>query len=293
MNKLQNGIPALEMIHPERQIQAKIKHKSFQEKVYNSFKSEEHLYEYCLEEVSNRFERHQGAEISYILSPEKSDLLKGFCHKNQIAPSNILMATLGLMCFQQANQTRLAIDIPSVNRPKKAFDNTMGWLTVGGICLIDVDLNVSLLDFFKNINTEVLEVYQNSAFPLGILSMESPKLPIEKWAAPILFNHFMLTNCNTEIENAGVFTHKSENLTANFDWSFNFYQYANTMQMFCKYRTDLFDSNEIELHFEVFFDILSKITQSDIRTKLIDFLYPLSSLSRSSFIKGNNYQQCA
>ena len=293
MNKLQNGIPALEIINPERQIQAKIKHKVFQETVYASFKPEEHLYEYCLEEVSNRYQRHAGAEISYTLTPENSDLLKQFCQKNQFAPSNILMATLGLMCYQQAQQTRLAIDIPSINRPKKAFDNTMGWLTVGGICLIDVDLNVSLSDFFNNINTEVLEVYQNSAFPLGTLSMESPKLPIEKWAAPILFNHFMLTNANIEVENAGIFTHKSDNLTANFDLSFNFYQYANSMQMFCKYRTDLFDSNEIEQHFKVFFDLLTNITQCDINTKLIDFLHPLSSLSRSVFIKGNSYKQCA
>ena len=293
MNKLQNGIPVLEIIQPEKQIQAKLKHKSFQENVYASFKPEEHLYEYCLEEVANRYERHQGAEIAYTLTPEDSNALKDFCYRNQIAPSNVLIATLGLMCYQQAQQTSLAIDIPSINRPKKAFDNTMGWLTVGGICRINIDLNNSLSDFFNLINTEILEVYQNSAFPLGTLSMQSPKLPIEKWAAPILFNHFMLTNSNIETENVGIFNHKFDNLTANFDLSFNFYQYANTMQMFCKYRTDLFNPNEIELHFEVFFDILSKITQTDIHIKLIDFLYPLTSLSNPSYMNGNSYKQCA
>jgi hypothetical protein len=293
LDKLKKGIPDLAIIRPEKLLKAKEIHHLYREAVYNKFNINEHFYDYCLEETVNRYNRHPGADISYTLSPEDSQTLKLYANSNNIPIPDLLMASLSLLFFHQARQTQLAINIGSIIRPKKSFDNTLGWLTQEGVYQIEIDSNDTLGLFLKKVSDEKLEVYKNCLFPYGSLCAASPKLSLRKWASPILFNYLVTKGYFVGIEEYGFFKHNTNNITASFDLSLNFYQFNDALQLRCRYRSDLFDSEEIEAHFKVFFKILLGLCECELNIKLIDFSYSSSSFIDLPIAKEKMYEQCA
>lgn len=195
--------------------------------------------------VVRRYESSHAGMLQYQYTADTFQNILEFRRKCNSSLHAVFVAGFLIGLQKLSGQKLFVIDIPASRRVDGKYKHIIGWLAAGGICIFDMNENLSTSYFLDYIDRQLYLLAQHCIYPFETLSYES-EIPAGS-TVPIFFN---LTEASSNESNntakEGILMHSYEGDYAyqNLDIWINVY--TNSCNAMLKYNNFLISPRIIE-----------------------------------------------
>lgn len=152
-----------------------------------------------------------GAREKFIISEKEIIKIKEFCTNNKISVYNFFMAVYSLYLGRVSNLDDFVIGTPILNRTNFEQKHTMGMFISTAPLRINLDQNLSFIDFSKNIALNSMSLLRHQRYPYQSILEDLRK---KDASIPNLYNVVLSYQITKTIE-------EENNIKYTSDWVFN------------------------------------------------------------------------
>jgi Condensation domain len=208
--------------------------------------------EFCdkrfLGSVVRRYKGFNAGMVEFLFGESESGLINLFTRKTNCSLLALLVGSLSLSLNKLTSQTDFVFDIPVSSRPEQRFKDVIGWLTVGGLAYINVDLSKGAIQFIKSVDECLFELQNNVQFPFeAATEREEGRFPIGSMI-PIFLNliHEDEEHFQNLVQTSNIYKHQIQGLTTYQDMALFYTNYNNCIHLELAYNNSLFTPSIIE-----------------------------------------------
>ena len=219
----------------------------------------------------------KGAREKFIVPEKEINKIKEFCINNKISVYNFFMAVYSLYLGKVSNLDDFVIGTPILNRTNFEQKHTMGMFISTVPLRINLDHNLSFIDFSKNIASNSMSLLRHQRYPYQAILEDLRKKDAN---IPNLYNMVLSYQITKTVE-------EENNIAYTTDWVFNGNS-ADELQIHLfdlhgedsitvayDYKTEKYDSQEIsDLHSRILNIINQVIYDNEILLKNIEIVTP-------------------
>lgn len=186
--------------------------------------------------------------ISFIINPEKTNLINTFCKENKTSPFTLFMTILFIYMSKLNNLSELTIGTPILNRSNYKEKNTVGMFISAIPFKYNVDENLSFLDTLSRISINLKNMLRHQRYSYSkILDDLRKKFSTNTGLYNILLSY---QNARDTSMNSDIKYHTewlfNGNTVEDLDIHITDFDNQGILKIFYDYRTNLFDDLEIE-----------------------------------------------
>ncbi len=218
-----------------------------------------------------------GARKKFVISKKEINKIKEFCTQNKISVYNFFMAVYSLYIGRVSNLDDFVIGTPILNRTNFEQKHTMGMFISTAPLRINLDHNISFIDFTKNIAGNTMSLLRHQKYPYQAILEDIRKKDAN---IPNLYNVILSYQVTKTIE-------EENNIKYTTDWVFNG-NCADELQIHLfdlndessitvayDYKSNKYDSKDIEnIHNRILTVINQVIDNNDVLLKDIEIVTP-------------------
>ena len=219
----------------------------------------------------------KGSREKFIVPEKEISKIKEFCSNNKISIYNFFMAVYSLYLGRVSNLDDFIIGTPILNRTNFEQKHTMGMFISTAPLRVNLDHNLSFIDFSKNIASSSMSLLRHQRYPYQAILETLTKKDAN---IPNLYNVILSYQITKTVE-------EENNIKYSTDWVFNG-NCADDLQIHLfdlhgedsitvayDYKADKYDSQDIQdLHARILTVINQVITNNNIVLKNIDIVTP-------------------
>ena len=219
----------------------------------------------------------RGNRKKFIISEKQINDIKDFCTKNKISVYNFFMAAYSLYLGRVSNLDDFVIGTPILNRTNFEQKHTMGMFISNAPLRINLDHNISFIDFSKKIAADTMSTMRHQRYPYQAILEDLRK---KDSSIPNLYNVILSYQITKTIE-------ENSNIKYYTDWVFNGNS-ADELQIHLfdlhdetsitvayDYKDDKYDSQDIaDLHNRILTIINQIVENNEILLKNIEIVTP-------------------
>lgn len=154
----------------------------------------------------------RGKRENFILSKELVNDISKFCKENGISAQCLFMSAFSIYLSKISSSKNISIGMPVLNRKNIKLKNTMGMFIETLPFCIDVNSNLSCVEFLKNINEKQFSFMKHYRYPYEILQKDvKEKLDTNQKMYSVAFSYQ-----NAKIDNSSM-------MDCETNWEFNGY----------------------------------------------------------------------
>ncbi|WP_430408766.1 amino acid adenylation domain-containing protein [Kordia sp.] len=207
----------------------------------------------------------EGRSISFLITNETTKELNKIVASEQITLFSLLLASLKVLLYKYTGQEDICIGTPVANRGHKSLEKLIGFFVNTVVLRSQIPAKSSFIEFTKNVNTELLEVYkhQDTPFEKVVDSISKERSQSRSLLFDVLFA-FQNQTAPAEIEiSVDQYDEFVFNDTfAQFDLTFNIKETASGLVVSIEYLKSLFKQETIERMCNHFKQILTTIADN-------------------------------
>ena len=219
----------------------------------------------------------KGAREKFIVPEKEISKIKEFCTSNKISVYNFFMAVYSLYLGRVSNLDDFVVGTPILNRTNFEQKHTMGMFISTAPLRINLDHNLSFIDFSKNIASNSMSLLRHQRYPYQAILENLRKKDSN---IPNLYNVVLSYQITKTVE-------EENNIKYSTDWVFNG-NCADELQIHLfdlhgedsitvayDYKAEKYDSQDIRnLHARILTVINQVIDNNEILLKNIEIVTP-------------------
>jgi len=219
----------------------------------------------------------EGAREKFIVPEKEINKIKEFCASNKISVYNFFMAVYSLYLGRVSNLDDLVVGTPILNRTNFEQKHTMGMFISTAPLRINLDHELSFIDFSKNIASNSMSLLRHQRYPYQAILEDLRKKDAN---IPNLYNVVLSYQITKTVE-------EENNITYFTDWVFNGNS-ADELQIHLfdlhgedsitvayDYKAEKYESQDIkDLHSRILTVINQVIDNNEILLKNIEIVTP-------------------
>ena len=216
-----------------------------------------------------------GNRKKFIIPEKQINEIKDFCTRNKISVYNFFMAVYSLYLGRVSNLDDFVIGTPILNRTNFEQKHTMGMFISTAPLRINLDHNISFVDFSKNIANNTISLLRHQKYPYQFILEDLRK---KDAGMPNLYNVILSYQTTKTVE-------ENSNIKYSTDWIFNGCSADDiqihlfdlndeaSMTVAYDYKTAKYDTQDIsDLHSRILTIINQVIVNDDILLKNIEII---------------------
>ena len=153
----------------------------------------------------------RGKRENFILSKEVVDDINMFCRENNISSQCLFMSVFSIYLSKISSSKNISIGMPILNRKNYRLKNTMGMFIDTLPFCVDINSNLSCVDFLKSINEKQFNFMKHYRYPYELLQKDvKEKLETNQKLYSVAFSYqnakidnSAMMNCETSWEFSG------------------------------------------------------------------------------------------
>ncbi|WP_298511894.1 non-ribosomal peptide synthetase [uncultured Kordia sp.] len=234
-----------------------------------------------------------GKYIENDFTPELSKNLKTFFGKQQSTMFIGMMAAVNVLLNKYSGDKDIIVGTPVAGREIEEFRNTVGLFANSVPIRLQVDTQMSFLDFLGNTRKEVVEAFDHQNFPFEqMVELVDEKRDISRAAIfdvlVVMQNMDFTPDAvpNSQPKETNVLSVETVDIDSKvslFDLTWTFTEKENGIGLLLRYNTDLFDETYVNNLINHFVNLLEEIAENP--NKSIASLNILSKEERSKILE--------
>lgn len=233
--------------------------------------------QYKIERTTQFFEitnNPRGKRENFILSKELVNDISKFCKENSISAQCLFMSAFSIYLSKISSSKNIAIGMPVLNRKNIRLKNTMGMFIETLPFCVDVNSNLSCVEFLRSINEKQFSFMKHYRYPYEILQKDvKEKLDTNQKMYSVAFSYQ-----NAKIDNSSM-------MDCETNWEFNGYcaddlqihisdmQNTGTFIINYDYKANSISKDEvINIHNRLIYIVKQIITNTKQRIKNIEII---------------------
>ena len=219
----------------------------------------------------------KGSREKFNISQDDVEKIKSFCKEHKISLYNFFMSVYSLYVGRVSNLDNFVIGTPILNRTNFEQKHTMGMFISTAPLRINLDHNISFVDFSKQIATDTMSILRHQKYPYQYILEDLRK---KDSSIPNLYNVILSYQITKTIE-------ESSSVKYTTDWVFNGncaddlqihlfdLNDENSITVAYDYKSDKYDTRDItDLHNRILTMIKQIIDNNKILLKDIEIVTP-------------------
>lgn len=199
----------------------------------------------------------RGKREKFIISKESVDSIGKFCKKNNISTQCLFMSAFSIYLSKISSSKNIAIGMPVLNRKNIKLKNTMGMFIETLPFCIDINSNLSCVEFLRNINEKQFCFMKHYRYPYENLQKDvKEKLDTNQKMYSVAFSYQ-----NAKIDNSSI-------MNCETDWEFNGYC-ADDLQI---HISDMQNTGTFIINYDYKVNSITKDEVINIHNRLIHIL---------------------
>lgn len=196
----------------------------------------------------------RGKRENFILSKEVVSEISKFCRENSISAQCLFMAAFSIYLSKISNSKNIAIGMPVLNRKNIKLKKTMGMFIETLPFCVDVNSNLSCIEFLKDINEKQFSFMKHYRYPYEVLQKDvKERLDTNQKMYSVAFSYQ-----NAKIDNSSM-------MDCETNWEFNGYC-ADDLQI---HISDMQNTGSFIINYDYKANALSKEEVINIHRRLL------------------------
>lgn len=196
----------------------------------------------------------RGKREKFIISKELADTIKAFCKLNNISAQCLFMSVFTIYLSKISDSKNIAIGMPVLNRKNIKLKNTMGMFIETLPFCIDVNSNLSSIEFLKYINEKQFTFMKHYRYPYETLQKDiKERLDTNQKMYSVAFSYQ-----NAKIDNSAI-------MECQTNWEFNGYC-ADDLQI---HISDMLNTGTFFINYDYKANAITKEEVTNIHNRLL------------------------
>jgi hypothetical protein len=165
--------------------------------------------------------------------------LRSWSRTQKVSFLGVLLGSLAIALHKLCGQTSFVFDMPATARPSRHYQGTIGWLSAGGLCFLDIGGRRDNTEVFRYTDRQLFGILNHCIYPFEAVGAGYP-LPVGSYIPAFinLSHHAGSMGSVDGRHQAGYTTYQ--------DIAFFFTTYTDGLQLEIAYDQFLFDEQAID-----------------------------------------------